>query len=104
MTIDLIRRLRPFQSLVVPLLFTPMETTRLEYARPFLKSDLNSKHHKLLYTCWDHNLHWFPALWKNYGRDNNLMIKTIVNLLLALGTGPIRRRARRHARKKGAAV
>jgi radical SAM superfamily enzyme YgiQ (UPF0313 family) len=104
MTIDLIKRLRPYQSLVVPLLFTPMETTRLEYARPFLKTDLTSKHHELIYTCWDHNLHWFPALWKNYGRDNHFMIKAIINTLLALGTGPIRRRARRHARRRGAAV
>jgi radical SAM superfamily enzyme YgiQ (UPF0313 family) len=104
MTIDLIKRLRPFQSLVVPLLFTPMETTRLEYATPFLKSDLTAKHHELIYTCWDHNLHWFPALWKNYGRDNHIMIKAIINMLLALGTDPIRRRARRHARRRGAAV
>ncbi|MBN1782859.1 B12-binding domain-containing radical SAM protein, partial [bacterium] len=104
MTIDLIKRLRPYQSIVVPLLFTPMETTRLEYAKPFLLSDMTPKHYELLYTCWDHNLHWFPALWKNYGRDNHFFIKTIVKALLVFGTGPIRRRVRRNARKKGADV
>ncbi|MFC1569804.1 B12-binding domain-containing radical SAM protein, partial [bacterium] len=90
MTIDLIKRLRPYQSIIVPLLFTPMETTRLEYAKPFLKSDLTPKHYELLYTCWDHNLNWFPALWKNYGRDNHILIKAVVKMLLTFGTAPIR--------------
>jgi radical SAM superfamily enzyme YgiQ (UPF0313 family) len=100
-TIDLIKSLKPYQSIVVPLLFTPMETTRLEYAKPFLKKDLTSKHHELLTACWDHNLDWFPALWKNYGRDNNIFIKTIINLLIKLGTEPVRKRVHRNARRHG---
>ena len=103
-TVELIRSLRPYQSIVVPLLFTPMETTRLEYARPFLKKDLSAKHYELLTACWDHNLDWFPALWVNYGRDTNLIIKTIINLLLKWGTKPVRRRVHRNARKHGAKV
>ncbi len=104
LTIDLIKKLRPFQSLIVPLLFTPMETTRLEYAAPFHKSDLTPLHHELLYHCWDHNLDWFPALWENYGRDNNIFIKTIINSLIKFGTGPIRTRVLRNARRNGALV
>jgi len=101
-TIDLIKALRPYQSIIVPLLFTPMETTRLEYAKPLNKSDLTPKHHELIAVSWDHNLDWFPTLWANYGRDNNVFIKTIVNLLLKLGTTPIRRKVHRNARKHGA--
>jgi len=100
-TLDLVRSLRPYQSIIVPLLFTPMETTRLEYAKPFLKKDMNTLHHELLASCWDHNLDWFPALWANYGRDNNLLIKTIVNLLIKLGTRPVRYGVHQHARKHG---
>ena len=103
-TIDLIKSLKPYQSLIVPLLFTPMETTRLEYAKPFLKNDLTPKHYELLTACWDHNLDWFPALWKNYRRDNNVFIKTIINLLMRFGTAPVRRRVHRNARKHGAEV
>ncbi len=103
-TIDLIKSLKAYQSIVVPLLFTPMETTRLEYAQPFLKKDLTPKHYELLTACWDHNLDWFPALWKNYGRDNNLIIKTIINLLIKLGTEPVRKRVHRNARKHGATL
>jgi radical SAM superfamily enzyme YgiQ (UPF0313 family) len=103
-TIDLIRSLRPYQSIVVPLLFTPMETTRLEYATPFLREDLTPKHYELITACWDHNLDWFPKLWSNYGRDNNVVIKAIINLLLKFGTEPVRRRVHRTARKHGARV
>ena len=104
MTIDLIKRLRPYQSLVVPLLFTPMETTRLEYAAQFRKSDLKPKHYELLHTCWNHNLHWFPVLWKNYGRENSLWIKAIMKIFLSGGTGILRRHLKRHAIKNGAII
>jgi len=103
-TIDLIKSLKPYQSIVVPLLFTPMETTRLEYAKPFLKKDLTPKHYELITACWDHNLDWFPALWKNYGRDNSIIIKTIINLLIKLGTEPVRKRVHRNARRHGAEI
>ncbi len=103
-TIDLIKSLKPYQSIVVPLLFTPMETTRLEYANPFLKKDLTPKHYELLNACWDHNLDWFPVLWKNYGRDNNFVIKMIINLLIKLGTEQVRKRVHRNARRHGAEI
>ena len=99
-TIDLIKSLKDCQSLVVPLLFTPMETTRLEYARPFLRKDLTARHYELLQVCWNHNLDWFPALWTNYGRDNSPLMKLIVNGLLTLGTPFARRSVNRMARKK----
>ncbi len=104
MTLDLVKSLRPYQSIIVPLLFTPMETTRLEYAQPFLKKDLTPKHYELLTACWDHNLDWFPALWKNYGRDNHPIIKAIIHLLIRFGTSPVRQRIHRTARKHGALV
>jgi len=100
-TIDLIKNLRPYQSLIIPLLFTPMETTRLEYATPLRKEELTAKHYELLTTCWDHNLDWFPALWTNYKRDNNFLIQSIVNMLIKFGTGPVRKRVHRNARKHG---
>ena len=103
-TIDLIKSLKSYQSLIVPLLFTPMETTRLEYAKPFHKSDLTPKHYELLTACWDHNLDWFPALWKNYNHDNNLAIKAIVKLLMKFGIKPVRKRMHKNARKHGANV
>jgi len=104
MTIDLVRKLYPYRSIIVPLLFTPMETTRLEYARPFLKSDLTPNHYELLTACWDHNLDWFPRLYADYGRHNHWALKAIVHLLMRFGTEPIRKRVHRNARKHGADV
>lgn len=100
-TLNLVRSLRPYQSIIVPLFFTPMETTRLEYARPFLKTDMTTLHHELLAACWDHNLDWFPTLWNNYKRDNTILIKIIVDLLIKLGTRPVRYAVHRHAKKHG---
>ena len=100
-TIELVKSLHPFQSIIVPLLFTPMETTRLEYAVPLRKADLTTKHYELMTACWDHNLDWFPALWANYGRDNHFLIKAVINGLIRWGTNPVRRRIHRSARKHG---
>jgi radical SAM superfamily enzyme YgiQ (UPF0313 family) len=103
-TIDLVRKLYPYRSIIVPLMFTPMETTRLEYARPFLKADLTARHYELISACWDHNLDWFPRLYTDYGRHNHWALKAIVHLLMRFGTGPIRRRVHSNARKHGARV
>jgi radical SAM superfamily enzyme YgiQ (UPF0313 family) len=103
-TLDLVKKLYPYRSIVVPLLFTPMETTRLEYARPFLKKDLTAKHYELITACWDHNLDWFPKLYVDYGSRNHWALKAVLHLLMRFGSGPIRRRVHRNARKHGAKV
>jgi radical SAM superfamily enzyme YgiQ (UPF0313 family) len=103
-TLELVRALRPYKSLVVPLIFTPMETSRLEYATPFLKGDLTPLHWELIAACWDHNLDWFPALWATYSRDSNFALRATMDLVMRFGTGPIRNRIHRNARKHGAKV
>lgn len=101
---SLIRSLRSCRSIIVPLLFTPMETTRLEYASPLLKKNLTPQHYELITACWDHNLDWFPPIWAGYGRHGNIALRTAMNLLMKLGAGPVRSRIHRNAKKHGAAV
>jgi radical SAM superfamily enzyme YgiQ (UPF0313 family) len=103
-TTELIRSLRSYKSIIVPLLFTPMETTRLEYAKPFLKTDLTARHYELLSACWDHNLDWLPAIWSIYSRNSNYFVRTFINLMMKYGTTPVRNRMHKHARKHGAQV
>ncbi len=103
-TTALIRSLRSYRSIIVPLMFTPIETTRLEYSRPFLKNDLTPQHYELLTACWDHNLDWFPAIWAIYGRHSNRALKTAMNLAMKFGTPPVRHRIHRNARRHGTAV
>jgi radical SAM superfamily enzyme YgiQ (UPF0313 family) len=103
-TTALIRSLRPYQSLIVPLFFTPLQTTRLEHAGPLLKRDLTPQHYELITACWDHNFAWFPPIWVHYGRDKNVVLRTVMRLLLTHGTKLVRWRMHRDARKHGAKV
>ncbi|MBD3243975.1 MAG: radical SAM protein [Chitinivibrionales bacterium] len=100
-TTELIRALKPFKSIVVPLLFTPMQTTRLEYATALYKNDLTTEHHELITACWDHNLDWFPSIWADYGRDNPFVFRLIGNMALRFGTPLVRGRMHRAARRHG---
>jgi radical SAM superfamily enzyme YgiQ (UPF0313 family) len=101
MTTALIRSLRPYQSLIVPLLFTPMETTRLEYARGLNTSDLTPRHHELLATCWDHNLSWLPALWGHYSHNAHFLLRSLINISIRTGGPRVRRRIHAYARSYG---
>jgi radical SAM superfamily enzyme YgiQ (UPF0313 family) len=103
-TTELIQSLRAYESMIVPLLFTPMETTRLEYAKPLLKKDLTPQHYELITACWDHNLNWIPKLWEYYGRTRKFLFRNIINLSIKIGTNPIRRRMHKNARKYGASI
>ncbi len=97
-TTELIRALRPCRSLIVPLFFTPMETTRLEYARGFYKEDLTPRHHELLATCWNHNLDWLPALWANYSHNANPLFKALIAMSMKFGIPRVRKRIQQYAR------
>lgn len=104
MTTELIKSLRPYMSIVVPLMFTPMQTTRLEYATPFLKKDLTPKHWELITACWDHNFSWFRPIWSHYGRDNNPLFRLFIDQFIKYGTGIIQGKVHRKARKQGARI
>jgi hypothetical protein len=79
-----------------------METTRLEDEIALTKENLTAAHHELMAACWEHNLDWFPLLLKNYRRDNNLIVKALINVLIRFGKEPVRRRIQRNARRHGA--
>lgn len=102
MTTELIKSLKPYCSIVVPLLFTPMETTRLEYATALRKTDLLPQHHELLTAAWDHNLDWLPTIWGHYGRNSNYFLRKIIDLSMKFGTKPLRKKMYKNAKKHGA--
>ncbi len=104
LTLDTIRRLDPYTCMVVPLLFTPMETTRLEYATGLYKDDLTPLHHELITACWDHNLNKLPTIWGHYGHNANPIVKHAINLMMKLGTPLVRRRMHKNARKNGVKI
>jgi len=103
-TTELVKSLRPCQSLVVPLLFSPLQTTRLEYATALKKKDLTAQHYELITACWDHNFAWFPPMWVNYGRDSNPLLRVAMRFVLTHGAKLVKYRIHRDARRHGARV
>ena len=65
-TIELVERLRDYRSLIVPLIFIPMEVCALRRERMFAKENLRETHWELLMTCMDHDIHWVDDLKRIY--------------------------------------
>lgn len=100
MTTQLVRSLNSYQSVIIPLFFTPMQTTRLEGMKRFTKKDLTADHDELLKACWEHNARWFPQLWTYYGRNENFFLRTGVDIFLKLGIRYFLGRMRRESIKR----
>uniref|UniRef100_A0A7C4W3X3 B12-binding domain-containing radical SAM protein n=1 Tax=Geoglobus ahangari TaxID=113653 RepID=A0A7C4W3X3_9EURY len=65
-TIELVERLRDYRSLIVPLIFIPMEVCALRKEKMFAKENLRETHWELLIACVDHNIHWVDDLKEKY--------------------------------------
>ncbi len=68
LTIDLVERLRPFKSLIVPLFFVAMGALRRKGYTGMTLKDLNIRRSELLLKAWRHNLLWAPTLMREYFR------------------------------------
>jgi radical SAM superfamily enzyme YgiQ (UPF0313 family) len=62
-TIELIVKLKPIRSLIVPLLFVPYEE---KYGRMRFIEDARWYHFELYRVIWEHNMFWFRALADDY--------------------------------------
>ncbi|RLI77841.1 radical SAM protein, partial [Archaeoglobales archaeon] len=65
-TIELVERLRDYRSLIVPLIFIPMEVCALREERMFTKENLRELHWELLIACMDHAIRWVDDLKESY--------------------------------------
>jgi len=65
-TIELVERLRSYRSMIVPLIFIPMEVCALRKERRFTRENLKEVHFELLKVCMDHNVYWVEDLFRNY--------------------------------------
>ena len=79
LTIDLVERLRPFKSLIVPLFFVSMGALRRKGYNSMTLEDLTVRRSELLLKAWKHNLLWAPTLMREYFRN------TMTNRLAAAG-------------------
>jgi radical SAM superfamily enzyme YgiQ (UPF0313 family) len=65
-TIELVERLRDYCSLIVPLIFIPMEVCALRRERLFTRENLRDYHYELMAVCMDHNIYWIDRMFKEY--------------------------------------
>jgi len=65
LTIDLIKELRAFKSLIVPL-FLVSEGGLKDRAESFSVEKMTPKHSELFLKCWGHNLEWGDTFLKEY--------------------------------------
>ncbi len=67
LTIQLVERLKPFKSLVVPL-FLVSEGGLKNKAESFKLEKMTSEHYELYLKCWEHDFNWAPSLVEDYSR------------------------------------
>lgn len=63
-TISLVRELRPFKSLIVPLFF--VSEGALSEADSFGVDRMTREHGELMISCWEHNFEWIPRMFEEY--------------------------------------
>jgi len=63
LTIELVERLKEFESFLVPLFFVSMGGLR-NRAESFALEKMTPKHSELMIKCWEHNFNWIPRLIK----------------------------------------
>ncbi len=74
-TIELVERLRDYCSLIVPLIFIPMEVCALRREKT-ITENLKDHHYELMSVCMDHNVYWIDRLFREYFKGyKNLPIK-----------------------------
>jgi len=65
LTIDLIEELKPFKSLIVPLLLVS-EGGLKNKTESFMLNQMTPAHSDLFLKCWEHNIHWGETLLREY--------------------------------------
>lgn len=78
-TLHLVRELRNFKSMIVPLFFVAMGN--LEGEKSFTLSDMKAVHTELLIECWEHNLHWLPELVNEYRGIKSPIRRKVLSLI-----------------------
>ncbi len=76
-TVELVERLRPYKSLMVPLLYVPIK----ELSAPTMRMIEDAKwyHWELYRAAWRHNMKWLEVLADEHLRHANRLVKYAVN-------------------------
>ncbi len=83
-TIELIERMRPYRSLVVPLFYVPMSHIRADKRGWMQRVNLLPEHIELLRVVFRHSIYWAKdILNKFYLKDShNVLLKVFLNYFI----------------------
>jgi len=87
---DLVEELKPFKSLIVPLLLVS-EGGLKNRAESFALSQMTPAHSELFLKCWEHNLDWGETLLSEYFALRGWGIAAGIRLLFSFGFRQARR-------------
>ncbi|KYH37583.1 MAG: radical SAM protein [Candidatus Hecatellales archaeon B24] len=93
MTIELMDRLKPYKSIIVPLFFVPIGSLKGE--RGFSVKDMKPSHWELILACWDHGMNWAEELASEYVFKMPWLAKTYVMSFMKKVVRRISRKARK---------
>ncbi|MEM1515096.1 MAG: radical SAM protein [Thermoproteota archaeon] len=85
-TMNLVEKLRPFKSIIVPLFFVSAGGLK-ERSRSFKMDDVTPRHAELLFKCWKHNFMWIERIfgeWCDMSIKNRL-IKAGLKMIVSYG-------------------
>ncbi|MCS7120551.1 MAG: radical SAM protein [Nitrososphaerota archaeon] len=85
-TLELIKNLRPFKSLIVPLFLVTAGRLRKE-TESFSLERMTPTHAELFLECWKHNLDWAPELIRDWARVSlkNPLQRAGLNFIFSYG-------------------
>jgi len=97
MTAELLDRLKPYKSFIVPLFFVPIGESRLKDYDFFTPDKLTDAHWEVILRCVSHDLRWLPELYREYSQSNRHgpFIRAAIKLLSWIGRRKIRKSARK---------
>jgi radical SAM superfamily enzyme YgiQ (UPF0313 family) len=89
-TIELVERLRPYRSIIVPMFFVPMGA--LKRNKWFLRDQLKPEHIEALKVMFDHTIYWAEDIMKLYMRSPvYLPVKLLLKYFMAYVKWRVRR-------------
>jgi len=90
LTIDLVEELKPFKSLIVPLLLVS-EGGLKNKAESFMLNQMTPTHSDLFLKCWEHNIEWGEMLLQEYNALKSRRMAAGIRLLLSFGFRQVKR-------------
>jgi radical SAM superfamily enzyme YgiQ (UPF0313 family) len=96
LTIELVKNLGRFKSLIIPLFLVSMGALRGK-AEPFTLEKMTPKRSELLIKCWEHNFTWIPTLLKEHAKNSikSRHVRFGLELLISYGISCSRKLFRR---------